>query len=60
VERGIYKLTIEKLTRMLGPASPEIGGKLAAIRGALVIGDNFAITLMGSPATPGTLSRIDL
>jgi hypothetical protein len=46
VERGIHKLTTEKLTRLLGPASPEDGGKLAAIKGALVIGDNFAIALM--------------
>ena len=46
VERGIYKLTTEKLARLLGPASPQHDGKLAAIRGALVIGDNFAIALM--------------
>jgi CRISPR-associated endonuclease Csn1 len=46
VKRGINKLTTEKLARLLGPASPEIGGKLLAIRGALVIGDNFAIALM--------------
>lgn len=50
VERGIHKLTTEKLTRLLGPASPTKGGKLAAIRGALVIGDNFAIALDPSPA----------
>lgn len=46
VERGIHKFTTEKLTRLLGPTSPADGGKLAAIRGALVIGDNFAIALM--------------
>ncbi len=46
IERGVHKLTTEKLTRLLGPASPSDGGKLAAIRGALVIGDNFAIALM--------------
>lgn len=49
VERGIHKLSTEKLTKLLGPSSPKDGGKLAAIRGALVIGDNFAIALDPSP-----------
>lgn len=49
MERGIYKLTTETLTRLLGPASPSADGKLAAVRGALVIEPNYGLALDPEP-----------
>lgn len=45
VERGICKLTTEKLSKLLGPKPTHDEGKLKAIHGALVIGENYGLAL---------------
>ncbi|MEI6675135.1 MAG: type II CRISPR RNA-guided endonuclease Cas9 [Verrucomicrobiota bacterium] len=50
VQRGVCKLTTEKLTKLLGPRPVLDNGKLKAIGGALVIGENYGLALDPLPA----------
>jgi len=45
VQRGICKLTTEKLSKLLGPQPTHSQGKLKAVDGALVIGENYGLAL---------------
>jgi CRISPR-associated endonuclease Csn1 len=49
VERGLLKLSMEKLSKLLGPRPKEGVGKLKEIKGAMIIGENYGLALDPEP-----------